>query len=315
MTETTDDFVESVDLAPWYDGDDEARAAVAEAVDASLGRAGFVVVTGHGVEISRLASTRRRFADLFELDDGAKEPWRSPALGVPGWIPFGMEANGYLFGEATPPDLKESFVLTAGSPDGLVAANPWLASAPIIAESAPAVLDDLERLHLDLLEIMGTALGLVEPTFFADRARGAINTLNINWYPPITRVGAPAGNQYRIGPHTDFGSITILDRQPGVGGLQVQTAVGDWVDAPWVPGSLTVNVGDLLQLWSGHRWKSAVHRVKAPSGDAPDEELISLIYFCEPRADVIVEPLDGSHAFEPQRAGDYLAAKLAEITV
>ena len=46
-------------------------------------------------------------------------------------------------------------------------------------------------------------------------------TFNINRYPPLTEVGEPAPGQYRIGPHTDFGTVTVLDREPGAGGLQV----------------------------------------------------------------------------------------------
>jgi isopenicillin N synthase-like dioxygenase len=326
----TDEFVGAVDLSPWYDGDRRERAAVALAVDESLRRAGFVVVTGHGVDLALAAKVRRQYAALFALDPAVKDPWRAKTLGSPGWVPFGMEANGYISGENAAPDLKESFVLTTGTgtgtgagrgrgggePGRLVEMNPWLADVDsAVADWSSALLTELERLHLDILEVMGSALGLATPSFFADRARGALNNFNINWYPPASLTGMPAADQYRIGAHTDFGSITILDRQPGIGGLQVQKADGGWVDAPWVPESLTVNVGDLLQLWSAGRWRSAMHRVLPPSADAPDEALISLIYFCEPQADTVVAPLDGSDAFAPQRAGDYLAARLARITV
>ena len=45
-------------------------------------------------------------------------------------------------------------------------------------------------------------------------------SVSINWYWP-GRLDAGQDGQFRIGPHTDFGSLTILDREPGVGGLQV----------------------------------------------------------------------------------------------
>ena len=104
-------------------------------------------------------------------------------------------------------------------------------------------------------------------------------------------LGEPADGQYRIGPHTDFGTITLLDRQPGVSGLQVLSADGAWLDAPYLPGSLTINVGDLIARWSGGRWRSNLHRILAPSPDAPAEELISLVLFMETNVGAVVAPL------------------------
>ena len=60
--------------------------------------------------------------------------------------------------------------------------------------------------------------------------------MNINWYPPMDVAGAPEDGQFRIGPHTDFGTVTILDREPGKGGLQVWTESDGWEDAPFVAG-------------------------------------------------------------------------------
>ena len=105
--------------------------------------------------------------------------------------------------------------------------------------------------------------------------------MNINWYPPMTLAGAPADGQFRIGPHTDFGTFTVLDREPGKGGLQVWSPAGDWEDAPFDPDAFTINTGDLLARWSGDRWKSNRHRVLPPQAEAPDEDLVSLVFFYE----------------------------------
>ncbi|HUZ54259.1 MAG TPA: 2OG-Fe(II) oxygenase family protein, partial [Streptosporangiaceae bacterium] len=69
---------------------------------------------------------------------------------------------------------------------------------------------------------------------------------------------------------------TILDREPGRGGLQVWTEEDGWEDAPFTPGAVTINAGDLLARWSGGRWKSNRHRVLPPRAEAPDEDLVSL---------------------------------------
>jgi isopenicillin N synthase-like dioxygenase len=94
-------------------------------------------------------------------------------------------------------------------------------------------------------------------------------TMNINHYPPVSVVGEPEPGQFRIGPHTDFGTVTILDREPGAGGLQVYSDADGWADAPYDPEALTVNIGDLLEYWSGRRWPSGRHRVLPPQPHAP----------------------------------------------
>ncbi len=97
--------------------------------------------------------------------------------------------------------------------------------------------------------------------------------------------------QFRIGPHTDFGTVTVLDREPGAGGLQVDIDGVGWVDAPYDPEALTVNIGDLLAHWTGLRWRSGRHRVLPPQAGAPHEELVSLVFFFELDHDALVTPL------------------------
>lgn len=68
---------------------------------------------------------------------------------------------------------------------------------------------DLEK---ELLSLLGEALGL-EPDFFSRHMDHPTYGFNINWYPGTEVVGDPQPGQFRIGPHTDFGTVTILDRQ------------------------------------------------------------------------------------------------------
>lgn len=180
-----------------------------------------------------------------------------------------------------------------------------------------AFLVAVEEVHRDVMRLAAAAIGLDDLEHFAARA-GHANTCNVNWYPSFTHVGPPLPGQWRIGPHSDFGSITVLDRQPGLGGLQVQLVDGTWVDATWIEGSLVVNCAGLLATWSNGRWRSSPHRVLPPSDNAPEESLVSLVYFCEPDPAVRIQPLPGidePDAFEGFLAGDYMAMKLDQITL
>jgi isopenicillin N synthase-like dioxygenase len=313
------DTVRTVDLDQWRRGDPEQRAQALAALDASMRTAGFAVLVGHGIAPEAAAALRASALEFFRLDEDLKQRYAAPALGTRGWLPYGAEANAYASGESSPPDMKESYVCTTSDLPGHHDALPalWPDEVPALRSTANAFLTAIDALHLELLEMAATALGVADPTWFATRA-GHGSAMNINWYPPMATVGPPEPGQWRIGPHCDFGTITLLDRQPGLGGLQVQLEDGTWLDAPWIPGSLVVNCGDLFTAWSNGRWRSAPHRVLPPHEDAPDESLVSLIYFCEADPGVDIAPLPGvdpPDAFAPFNAGAYLRAKLDEISV
>jgi isopenicillin N synthase-like dioxygenase len=143
--------------------------------------------------------------------------------------------------------------------------------------------------------------------------------MNINWYPPLDHTGPVEDGQFRIGPHTDFGTVTILDREPGKGGLQIWTESDGWADAPFVPDAFTINTGDLLARWSGDRWRSNRHRVLPPQAVAPDEDLVSLVYFYEADRDAVVEalrpPIGKQHDHEPVISSEFLRRRLDAITI
>lgn len=140
-----------------------------------------------------------------------------------------------------------------------------------------------------------------------------------DWYPPVAIAGEPEAGQFRIGPHTDFGTFTILDREPGRGGLQVWSGAGDWEDAPYAPDAFTINTGDLLARWSGARWMSNRHRVLPPQAEAPDEDLVSLVYFYEADWNAMIEsvppPIGRGTDYPPVMASTFLKRLLDAITV
>lgn len=63
-----------------------------------------------------------------------------------------------------------------------------------------------------------------------------------------------------LGKHTDMSCITIL-YQDEIGGLQVKTNEGKWIDISPSEGTLVVNIGDMMQAWSNDKLRSSEHRV------------------------------------------------------
>jgi isopenicillin N synthase-like dioxygenase len=308
--------IPTVDLSSW-------RAA-APAIDEALQRAGFLLVTGHGVDESLGAEVRAAARRFFALPVAVKQRY-AVRIGGRGWLAPGVEANGNVEGGDHPPDLKESFAVGPDTPTGDASVddvwfppNVWPDEVPELRPAVERYLAAMTAVSRDLLELCAGALGLPPDTLTA-LAGHPTWTFNINRYPPLTEVGEPAPGQFRIGPHTDFGTVTVLDREPGAGGLQVDTAGAGWADAPYDSAAFTVNIGDLLEHWTGMRWRSGRHRVLPPQPGSPHEELVSLVFFFELDHDALVTPLAppiGRRAdLAPVRSAPFLRERLDAISV
>ncbi|KAF7725436.1 hypothetical protein EC973_009610 [Apophysomyces ossiformis] len=143
----------------------------------------------------------------------------------------------------------------------------------------PALLDEhAEEIHqfirdchaLSLKVTMCLALGLEIPEdqggerWFSDRhafEAESRDVLRILHYPPCA--SAEDADTIRIGAHSDYGSVTILF-QKGVGGLEIQKNQEDdseWIEAPAIPDTVIVNLGDCLGYWTNGLLRSTRHRV------------------------------------------------------
>ncbi|QTI69212.1 isopenicillin N synthase family dioxygenase [Gordonia polyisoprenivorans] len=315
----------TVDLQQWRQGGD-AAAQVCAAVDESLQKAGFLLVTGHGIDPFLPAALRAAAREFFALPAEVKAQY-AVGVGGRGWIGPGLEANGYAEGTETPPDLKETYNSGAQTPVGIpevddywFAPDVWPTETPRLRELFTAWTSQMKALSDDLLALMAEALGKADgDNPFRNLAGNATWTSNINHYPPMTVVGDPEPGQFRIGPHTDFGTVTVLDREPGAGGLQVYSDESGWADAPYDPTALTINIGDLLEYWSGGRWPAGRHRVLPPQPESPEEDLVSLIFFYELDHDAVVTPLAppvGRVSGRPDViAGEFIKERLDAITL
>ena len=311
-----------LDISVWRHGTEQQRRSVAARMDRALRRSGFLLIENHGVPATLRRRIREEAGKFFALPAERKRAYATP-VGGRGWIPQGGEANAF-YGEVADParaDLKESITngrdfLTgdAAMDEQWFAANVWPAECPDLAALAGEFTEQAHGLYYDLLRMGAVALGLDEEVFVSHVQRGP-QTFNINRYPPLSATGPAVEGQYRVAPHTDWGILTILDRQPGYGGLQVQSLDGTWADAPYVPDAFTVNVADLLSRWTGERWRSTRHRVLPPPEKAPDEELISLIVFLEAEMDTVISPVAGNRELAPVVAGDWYRVRESAATV
>ena len=129
--------------------------------------------------------------------------------------------------------------------------------------------------------------------------------LRLLHYPPIPKTSP--SDLYGSAPHTDFGCLTILV-QDEIGGLQVQTKEGKWIDVPKVEESFVVNVGDMLSRLTNGLLRSTPHRVINKSG----RERFSCPFFFDPHTNAIIQPLNGTGKpnFLPINFGEFLREEL-----
>ncbi|MCY4663283.1 MAG: hypothetical protein OXC00_01310 [Acidimicrobiaceae bacterium] len=294
---------------------------------------GFLVITGHGVPdalVQRVDAASRR---LFALPLDQKMAWARASDNLRGYVPLRSSTLALAHDEVTPPDLSELYTVSrfddpeaaarTGSREGqdegrgaFFAPNVWPdpERVPDFKEALNACYAALEDLAAKLMRLMALALYLDEH-WFDDKIAEHITGLAVLHYPALEE--PPLEGQYRRGPHTDWGSLTILyhDGQPG---LQILSPEGRWEDVPSVVGSFVVNLGDLMAAWTNDRWVSTQHRVVVPEGVAGDR--ISVAFFHQPAYDALIEciptctsPDDPPH-HEPVTSGEWIRLMIAKTT-
>ena len=129
--------------------------------------------------------------------------------------------------------------------------------------------------------------------------------LRLNYYP-IHHPKAEAGDASAVlgvSRHTDAGFLTILLQDDAAeDGLEVYSGTrqdagdGEWVPVRAVPGALTINTGDMLQVYSNGRFKAPEHRVAKSAARAR----YSAPFFYNPSYDTIVSPLLSASRSRPR---------------
>lgn len=297
-----------IDVAALASGTHVEVRAVARAMREAAQSIGFFYVRNHGLpqllvdEVDRTA--RAFFALPLEVKNQVKPRDRHR-----GFLSVGqakMEVGAKV-------DLKESFIwgldVDDDDPDyragnRMHGPNRWPESMPSMRPLFNRYFEATNAVGRMLLRGFAASLD-VDPDYFSGRFAKPVTRCTAVYYPPQP---PDAGeDQFGVAPHTDYGTLTVLYQDP-IGGLQVRTNAGEWVIAHPIPGTLVINVGDLLGRWTNDRFQSTPHRVVNASG----RERLSIAAFVDPDFDMLIEPVvqAGETAkYAPVRCGDYILGR------
>ncbi|MCG6888374.1 MAG: 2OG-Fe(II) oxygenase [Gammaproteobacteria bacterium] len=298
-----------IDISPLRDGSNPA--AVAHALLAASRDLGFIYINGHGIPDEVITTARGCALDFFLSPEQEKQRYTISDKHR-GWLSQG----GAKMRDDLAADLKESFIWgyqddAAGTlcDHELRGPNQWPDFVPAMESAAMDYFDHADRVARHLLR--GFALGLnLDTDFFLRNAEVPLSRASFVYYPGQAESSdKPA---FGVGPHTDFGLLTVLC-QDHVGGLQVENSSGQWIEAPPIPGSLVVNVGDLLERWTDGAFRSTPHRVINSSA----QERLSLVLAFDPNPETMIDAADiyGDRHQAKQDAiscGDYLVWRFAK---
>jgi isopenicillin N synthase-like dioxygenase len=282
---------------------DITSPTAANELDAACRQAGFFQVLGHGISPEVVKEAMESVREFFRQPLDEKMRWMSSDHSIErGYSARGTEAFSYSMALETPFDLVEAF--TAGKDDYPAddpvyteaththfATNIWPDQPAGMKEAVKTYYDQVEAATHNVTRLLALALDL-DPDFFERRTTHPMDSLRFNYYCATPEDSEPLSGQFGVGPHTDYGLITVMYADAEAEGLQVADVTGKWHNVLPEEGALVVNVGDLVAQWTNDRWLSSLHRVlPMRSIDGRTVERLSAPYFHATNYDTVVECL------------------------
>jgi isopenicillin N synthase-like dioxygenase len=282
------DQPEIVDISGLDRGDAGATRRVAAAIAAPCAEWGVFHVVGHGIppaELERFADAMRR---LFDLPSAEKEALRRTRDNAWGWYDAELTKNRRDWKEVFDYGIERS--VGAPAPAHSDGTNRWPDAHPELRTALLAHYHHCERISRGLVHALCAGLALAPDALdvaFSDHT----SFQRLNRYLPCPDPALadapllPTRGQLAVHHHTDAGAVTLL-YQDEHAGLQVQRGERLVLVEP-VSGALTVNLGDMLQVWSNDHYRSPVHRVVASA----EHTRYSAPFFWNPSYETVCEPL------------------------
>jgi isopenicillin N synthase-like dioxygenase len=293
-----------IDIAALSGDDPAAFAETARKIGVAAKTVGFFYITNHGVPAELIERTYALSKAFHTAPlERRMEVHVAHSPGTRGYVPSSVQWTDpdpelHRLVEPDPGDhdfltkpllhaaFDVSLEIADDDPDYragnlMIVPNQWPAWMPEMRPQLMEYYAAVTQVGERLFRAFAVSLGLPED-FFAERAQKPPSQLRLLYYPPND---LPMNkDNVGIGQHSDFECFTILNQQAP--GLQVMNAADEWVEAPPIPGSFIVNIGDLLEGWTNGLFKATQHRVVNTG-----RERFSMPLFFAVDYHTVVEPL------------------------
>jgi isopenicillin N synthase-like dioxygenase len=251
---------------------------------------GFAVLTDTPIAPELITEVYTEWQAFFGSEQ--KQHYRFDPAVQSGYFPLQSEtAQGEVHA-----DLKEFFHLYEWTklPDGF-SDRTW----QLFTHLKSLANELLDWVAAELPSAIAETLSMPLPEMIAHSTQTLMRPIH---YPPLAQLAATQG--VRAAAHTDINLITLLPVATDAG-LEVQDLAGQWWEVPHAPGSIIVNVGDMLQYATQGYYRSTLHRVVNPTGDARQRSRYSMPLFLHPHSEVKLSA--------EKTAGLFLRERLIEI--
>jgi isopenicillin N synthase-like dioxygenase len=295
-----------------FPGDQDFVAALGKGYE----EYGFCGVIGHGISDEIINDAYAAMQEFFALPKAVKEKYHIGVGGARGYTSFGIETAK----DSEYPDLKEFWHVGRELPNDLphhqsLFPNIWPDEVENFQPRLYRLYDAMDNLGIRILDAL--AEYLQQPKgYFRDNVNMGNSVLRPLHYPPIEVHETPS---LRAAAHEDINLITLLvgSEEPG---LEILSRSGDWIPVSMLPGTIVVNIGDMMQRLTNHVLPSTTHRVVNVPEAYTGKSRYSIPFFFHPNPDFEIATLGSCISTDnPNRypqsitADEYLTERLIEI--
>ncbi|KAF5019461.1 hypothetical protein F66182_8543 [Fusarium sp. NRRL 66182] len=227
----------------------------------ALADVGFLYISNHDVPSSVIDDLVQILPRLFALADETKH--EIALANSPHFLGYSAAGTETTAGNLDQREQLELATELTKAPDGsplydrLRGPNQWPSTLPELRPIVERYMTEVTNLGERFLRLVARALSLPSDAFFpylSDQHR-------------LKLVHYPASSGQGVGPHKDSSGwwTFLLQASPEVGGLQVLNKSGSWVDAPAIPGTFVVNIGQAFEVVTNGVCRATTYRVLSSS--------------------------------------------------
>jgi isopenicillin N synthase-like dioxygenase len=322
---TTTTTVPIIDLSVWDKDEPESVSLVVQQVAEACSTIGFFQVIHHGIPDELIKDFRSQCRDYFtKLPTDIKNTYRRTSMNARGFFDDELTKQRLDWKQALDVGIPGSRNWDIDDNDVrntcLDGFNQFPSSTelPGFRDTVIQYFQACERVSDKLAQIMQQGIVLdnsrpddhstkddihnghnratEEYDIVTDLKENHTSYLRMNYYPVYSKEKDQEEKKTEtpplgISPHKDAGFLTVLLQDEDCYSLQVwMDHTNQWETVVPIQGAVTINTGDMAQIWSNGRYKAPLHRVLTHT----QKERFSAPFFYNPGYNSVIRPFGGS---------------------